>query len=104
MKKCYFIGMSDIFDAEIIDTLKDKCEKIIDAEDLVEFWFFHGENFSYTGFCLCLATWLRTKYPEKVKAVTPGQACVLYLGEECLGCGFIDTVKNNEEYLWYLHN
>ena len=47
---------------------------------------------------------IRVKYPEKVKAVTPGQACVLYLGEECLGCGFIDTVKNNEEYLWYLHN
>ena len=38
MKKCYFIGMSEIFDAEIIDTLKEKCEKII-----------HGENFSYTG-------------------------------------------------------
>ena len=47
---------------------------------------------------------IRVKYPDKVKAVTPGQACVLYLGEECLGCGFIDTVKNNEEYLWYLHN
>ena len=46
---------------------------------------------------------IRVKYPDKVKAVTPGQACVLYLGEECLGCGFIDTVKNNDEFLWYLH-
>ena len=47
---------------------------------------------------------IKVKYPEKVKAVTPGQACVLYLGEECLGCGFIDEIKNNDEYLWYLHN
>ena len=47
---------------------------------------------------------IRVKYPEKVKAVTPGQACVLYLGEECLGCGFIDEIKNNGEFLWYLHN
>ena len=31
MKKCYFIGMSEIFDAEIIDTLKEKCEKIIEV-------------------------------------------------------------------------
>ena len=47
---------------------------------------------------------IRVKYPEKVAAVTPGQACVLYLGEECLGCGFIKTVKNNQEFLWYLQN
>ena len=47
---------------------------------------------------------IKVKYPEKVKSVTPGQSCVLYLGEECLGCGFIDEIKNNDEYLWYLHN
>ena len=42
------------------------------------------------------------KYSTKAKSVTPGQACVLYLGEECLGCGFIDTVYKNNEKLWYL--
>ncbi len=42
------------------------------------------------------------KFQEMVKAVTPGQACVLYLGEECLGCGFIKQVKKNNEELWYL--
>ena len=41
-------------------------------------------------------------YPEKVKAVTPGQACVLYLGEKCLGCGFIKEVYKNDKKLWYL--
>ncbi len=47
---------------------------------------------------------IRVKYPDKIKAVTPGQACVLYLEDECLGCGFIDKVKNNGKYLWYLHD
>ncbi len=44
------------------------------------------------------------KYPGEAKAVTPGQACVLYLGEECLGCGFIKNVKRHGEFLWYLQN
>jgi len=42
------------------------------------------------------------KYSGKAKSVTPGQACVLYLGEECLGCGFIKEVYKNNERLWYL--
>ncbi len=45
---------------------------------------------------------ITVKFLELVKAVTPGQACVLYLGEECLGCGFIKTVKKNNEELWYM--
>ena len=69
MKRCYFTGMREIFDAELIDRLFDECEKIINAEDQVEFWFFHGEHDSFTGSCLCLATRLRTIFPEKVKIV-----------------------------------
>ena len=42
------------------------------------------------------------KYSGLAKSVTPGQACVLYLGEECLGCGFISEVYKNNEKLWYL--
>lgn len=42
------------------------------------------------------------KYSCQAKSVTPGQACVLYLGEECLGCGFIKEVYKNNEKLWYL--
>ncbi len=45
---------------------------------------------------------LRVKYPEKVSSVTPGQACVLYLGEECIGSGIIKEVRKNGEKLWYL--
>ena len=42
------------------------------------------------------------KYAQGVKAVTPGQACVLYDGDECLGGGIIKEVRKNNEKLWYL--
>lgn len=41
-------------------------------------------------------------YPGRTSGVTPGQACVLYDGEECLGSGIIDVVYKNGEKLWYL--
>lgn len=44
---------------------------------------------------------LLVKY-DNVKAVTPGQACVFYLGEECLGGGIIKEVRKNNKKLWYL--
>ena len=42
------------------------------------------------------------KYPEGVKRVTPGQACVLYNEEECLGGGTIKDVLKNNKKIWYL--
>lgn len=45
---------------------------------------------------------IRVKYPTQAKAVTPGQACVLYLGEECLGSGIINKVGKSGGDLWYL--
>jgi len=42
------------------------------------------------------------RYPSLVKAVTPGQACVFYLGEQCLGSGIIKEVYKNNEKLEYL--
>jgi len=39
---------------------------------------------------------------DKVKAVTPGQACVLYDGDICIGGGFVKTVCRDKEKLWYL--
>lgn len=41
-------------------------------------------------------------YEHPVKAVTPGQACVFYLGDECLGGGIIKEVRKNGKKLWYL--
>ena len=45
---------------------------------------------------------IKVCYPDKTSGVTPGQACVLYNGEECLGSGIIDTIYKNNENLWYL--
>ena len=42
------------------------------------------------------------KYPQKIKSVTPGQACVLYLNDECIAGGIIKEVRKNNEKLWYL--
>ena len=42
------------------------------------------------------------KYPQKVKAVTPGQACVFYKDEECLGGGIIKEVYKDNKKIWYL--
>ena len=37
-----------------------------------------------------------------VKSVTPGQACVFYVGEKCIGGGIIKEVRKNDKKLWYL--
>lgn len=37
-----------------------------------------------------------------VKSVTPGQACVLYVGEICIGGGVVETVRKDDKKLWYL--
>ena len=42
------------------------------------------------------------KYEQGVKSVTPGQACVFYNEEECLGGGIIKEVRKNDKKLWYL--
>ncbi len=41
------------------------------------------------------------RFERPVRAVTPGQACVLYDEETCLGGGFIDKVKKNDTVLPY---
>ncbi len=37
-----------------------------------------------------------------IKSVTPGQACVLYLDDLCLGGGIVKEVRRDDEKLWYL--
>ena len=45
---------------------------------------------------------IKIKYPTQAKSVTPGQACVFYDNDTCLGCGFIKEVYKNNTKLWYL--
>ncbi len=44
---------------------------------------------------------IRVTY-QSAKSVTPGQACVIYLGSEMIGGGIIKEVRKNGEKLWYL--
>ena len=44
---------------------------------------------------------LLVKY-NNVKSVTPGQACVFYVDEKCIGGGIIKEVRKNNKKLWYL--
>ena len=39
---------------------------------------------------------------DNIKSVTPGQACVFYVGEKCIGGGIIKEVRKNNQKLWYL--
>lgn len=39
---------------------------------------------------------------DSVKSVTPGQVCVFYKNDECLGGGVIKEVRKNNEKMWYL--
>lgn len=44
---------------------------------------------------------IKVKY-DSAKAVTPGQACVIYLGSEMIGGGIIKEVRKSGKKLWYL--
>ena len=40
---------------------------------------------------------MHVKFNHPVRAVTPGQACVIYDGEICMGGGIINEVFRNGE-------
>lgn len=44
---------------------------------------------------------INVKY-QGIKSVTPGQACVFYDGEKCIGGGIIKTVCKDGEKIWYI--
>ena len=39
---------------------------------------------------------------DSVNSVTPGQACVFYLDDICLGGGIIKEVRKDNKKIWYL--
>ncbi len=45
---------------------------------------------------------IKVTYKGKAKSVTPGQACVMYYEGECIGCGFIKEIFNDNKKLWYI--
>lgn len=64
MKKCYFLGLDEIYDLDLMGRVNEELEQLVQKEDQIEFWFFsvvHPFEFS----CLYLAIKMRSKYPEK---------------------------------------
>ena len=49
-------------------------------------------------------TFIKVRYEAKIKSVTPGQFCVFYLGDQCIGSGVITDIFKDNEKLWYLSN
>ena len=39
---------------------------------------------------------------DHIKSVTPGQACVFYVDDQCIGGGIIKEVRKDDKKLWYL--
>lgn len=53
-----------------------------------------------------VVTWLnedtiRVDYPQKIRAVTPGQVCAIYDGQVCVGSGFISEAYSKGEKRLY---
>ena len=44
----------------------------------------------------------RVVFDEAARAITPGQAIVLYDGDECLGGGIIDAAYSENKELQYI--
>jgi len=39
---------------------------------------------------------------DKIKSITPGQACVLYSSDKCIGGGTIKTICKDNKKIWYI--
>ena len=65
MKRCYFIGMSEVYDEGLMSRLYDDCKQVIEANEAVEFWFFHGESDSFISSCIALVTLLKSNFPKR---------------------------------------
>ena len=78
-------------DEAIITSMNYFNEKIKDGEHLMVKFRYRQEDHGVTCYNLGNGD-IKLVYDEPYKAVTPGQACVFYKGEECLGGGLIDYI------------
>lgn len=80
-----------IEDVNLLDTLKEKCT--------AKFRYRQSDNEITTK---KTENGILVTYPQGVKSVTPGQACVFYDNDKCLGGGIIKEVYKNGEKIKYL--
>lgn len=89
-------------------------EYLYSDEAVIEKFNFLSDNIPNNGSCkfryrqkdICCKIECRNKevivYYDNTKAVTPGQICVIYNNDECIGGGIIKEVRKNHKKLWYL--
>ena len=102
-KNVLYVALSNtdylISDSAVIDTI-NWISDVKPSECTVKFRYRQVDNpvsVEYVNDNLIIVN-----YPQGVKSVTPGQACVFYQGEECLGGGIIKEVRKSNKKLWYL--
>ena len=83
----YLLSYSALIeDVNLLDTLPTKCS--------AKFRYRQQDNDVYTE--ILDNGNILVKYPQGVKSVTEGQACVFYNGNECLGGGIIKEVYDKQ--------
>lgn len=113
--KHYVVG-KDVKNNILYISYKENNEYLISNEAIIENMNYISET--KPNFCTCKFRYrskdisvaveylenneIKLKY-ESASAVTPGQVCALYLGEELIGGGFIKEVRKNDQKLWYLN-
>ncbi len=88
-----------ISDSCIIDTINFNCD---DRPNKCQAKFRYRQPDTNVNLTYLNDNEILVEYPDGVKSVTPGQACVLYDGSQCIGGGIIKEVRKNGEKLWYL--
>ena len=78
-------------DEAIISSMNYFNEKIADGEHLMVKFRYRQDDRGVKCYNLENGD-VRLVFDEPYKAVTPGQACVFYKGEECVGSGLIESV------------
>jgi len=86
---------SDMAIIDNINWLSDKKPK----QCMAKFRYRQEDNIVYLDY---YDDHIKVSYPQKIKSVTPGQACVLYLDNECIGSGIIKEVYKDNQKLEYL--
>lgn len=82
----------------LVNNLNFNSDKIMDGEKLNAKFRYRQMDLGVTVYYIDDNT-LKVVFDKPYKAITPGQACVFYKGEVCLGGGLIDKVYKDDKQI-----